>query len=942
MTGPTSDPTTPTNQTTTNTNPNDPTNLQDQILNHISLKALVQLHNESPTGLVRPIRLSFDEEGVTGEKNDEEPEDLRSLTRKFSNLRLADGSSNLREAFVERVALRRKCCKDLTEVSKIVRKANETLPNFKERWTKEMSYILDVPVVMQISSFMSNSKLARRFSDQVPKTVTEMMKRVDDFVKSEEVFKNTEFPRGEHPEKGATTQFRRSRPPHHSYGNGPSRTDAYNRKDHYQSYVPFLLLYRRCDNRRNDYRRQEVNHLRLDSLTKLPSEILATELQLQLPSCPLTLEVALGSGKLNHLIKDVRQRGNNRGRQAGNSNGQGKVINMVQENGNRLKHKASYKQTKEWMNVPITFPPISTDDVSDGPLIVEAEVEGYWVRRIFVDQGVAVQVMFEHCFDNLSPDIKAQLTPTQTELVGFSGEQLIPIEKIKLEVCFGGGGLTRNTMMIFMVVQGSSPYNVILGRTGLQKLRAISFTIHAMMKFPTPKGIATLCARAEPVYECRCEQLIRLLKDNMDVFAWQSSDMAGVPRRLIRHALNVNNSVPPVAQKRRVIGPRKMPFDLKNPRATYQRLVDSAFQAQLGRNLKAYVHDMVIKSKTEQDMIMDIAETFDNLRKINMKLNPMKCLFGVGKGKRSLPFFETLKNITKENKEDYKWTEEAEHAFQELKKLILELPTLTTPEQKEALFVYLAASRKAVSGVLVADRKGKQTSIRLHRYFEAHPIKVIIDQPIKQILNKPEVSGKLAKYAMELGTYNITYIPRTTVKGQVLADFINEIPVGTKQLEICNLVGEGDPKGWTLYMDGASSQKGVGVGLVLIDPSGTEYTYAIRLTFPSTNNEAEYEALLAGIRIAQKMKVQALDMKMDSKLVACQMNGEFVGSSEGMVKYMAKEKEQAASFKKFSIKNIPKNQNQKTDMLSKLASVAFNHLTKEILVEVLNAKSVDA
>ncbi|GKG27846.1 hypothetical protein Tco_0406173, partial [Tanacetum coccineum] len=94
------------------------------------------------------------------------------------------------------------------------------------------------------------------------------------------------------------------------------------------------------------------------------------------------------------------------------------------ENGNRLKHKASYKQTKEWMNVPITF-----------PLIVEAEVEGYWVRRIFVDQGVAVQVMFEHCFDNLSPDIKAQLTPTQTELVGFSGEQLIPIEKIKLEVC---------------------------------------------------------------------------------------------------------------------------------------------------------------------------------------------------------------------------------------------------------------------------------------------------------------------------------------------------------------------------------------------------------------------------------------------------------------------------------------------------------------------------
>ncbi|GKD16977.1 reverse transcriptase domain-containing protein [Tanacetum coccineum] len=71
------------------------------------------------------------------------------------------------------------------------------------------------------------------------------------------------------------------------------------------------------------------------------------------------------------------------------------------------------------------------------------------------------------------------------------------------------------------------------------------------------------------------------------------------------------------------------------------------------------------------------------------------------------------------------------------------------------------------------------------------------------------------------------------------------------------------------------------------------------------------------------------------------MNGEFVASSEGMARYLEKAKEYAALFKKFSIKNIPRNQNQKADVLSKLASVAFNHLTKEILVEVLNVESVD-
>nr|GEU39513.1 reverse transcriptase domain-containing protein [Tanacetum cinerariifolium] len=90
------------------------------------------------------------------------------------------------------------------------------------------------------------------------------------------------------------------------------------------------------------------------------------------------------------------------------------------------------------------------------------------------------------------------------------------------------------------------------------------------------------------------------------------------------------------------------------------------------------------------------------------------------------------------------------------------------------------------------------------------------------------------------------------------------------------------------------------------------------------------------------MKVQALKVKVDSKLVPCQVNGEFVASSEGMEKYLTEEKEHTALFKKLSIENIPRNQNQKANVLSKLASVSFNHLTKEVLVEVLDAKSMDA
>ncbi|GKE56712.1 reverse transcriptase domain-containing protein [Tanacetum coccineum] len=118
--------------------------------------------------------------------------------------------------------------------------------------------------------------------------------------------------------------------------------------------------------------------------------------------------------------------------------------------------------------------------------------------------------------------------------------------------------------------------------------------------------------------------------------------------------------------------------------------------------------------------------------------------------------------------------------------------------------------------------------------------------------------GKLVKYSVELGAYNIAYEPRNPMKGQVLADFLSKAPVGTPTEEFFRLPAKqpdkDDMERWTLFTDEASNSKGYGAGLVLISPSGVEFTYALRLNFASTNNEAEYEALLAGLRMARKMK----------------------------------------------------------------------------------------
>ncbi|GJV06972.1 reverse transcriptase domain-containing protein [Tanacetum coccineum] len=276
----------------------------------------------------------------------------------------------------------------------------------------------------------------------------------------------------------------------------------------------------------------------------------------------------------------------------------------------------------------------------------------------------------------------------------------------------------------------------------------------------------------------------------------------------------------------------KMPFGLRNAGATYQRLVDKAFHKQIGRNLEVYMDDLVIKSRTEDEIVRDIEETFKTLREINMKLNPKKYTFGVEEGmflgykvntkglkvcpdkvdavlslpspkclkevqklngklaslnrflarsaEKSLPFFKTLKKCTK--KSDFHWTAEAEEAFKQMKQLIAKLPMLTAPMEKEELIVYLAAAKETVSAVLMTEREAKQMPIyfvsralrgpelnytsmeklvlalvhaskRLKRYFQAHPIIVIMDQPIQQVLSRPEVAGRLQKWSIKLGEY---------------------------------------------------------------------------------------------------------------------------------------------------------------------------------------------
>ena len=157
---------------------------------------------------------------------------------------------------------------------------------------------------------------------------------------------------------------------------------------------------------------------------------------------------------------------------------------------------------------------------------------------------------------------------------------------------------------------------------------------------------------------------------------------------------------------------------------------------------------------------------------------------------------------------------------------------------------------------------------RLRPYFQAHTIEVPTEHLMRQILHKPETSGRLIKWAIELSEFDIRYKLRTAVKGQVLNHFIVEFtpsntpaqPTETTQLAP-------DLPIWRLSVDGVANSQGSGASLILTSPDGIDVEYALRFRFQASNNEAEYEAVIAGLNLAHSMEADQLEICSDSQLV---------------------------------------------------------------------------
>ncbi|XP_020239496.1 uncharacterized protein LOC109818442 [Cajanus cajan] len=359
---------------------------------------------------------------------------------------------------------------------------------------------------------------------------------------------------------------------------------------------------------------------------------------------------------------------------------------------------------------------------------------------------------------------------------------------------------------------------------------------------------------------------------------------------------------------------------------------------------------MVIKSNSSSDHLKDLSTIFDEVRQHHMRLNPAKCTFGVAGRKflgfmlskrgieanpdkcqaiismksphnikevqrlagriaslarflpcmaeKSRPIMSLLKKATK-----FQWTEECEWAFQNFKTMLTTPPLLTKPDPGLDMIVYISVSDKAISTVLVQE-KIEQTPVyfvsralqdtemryqhlektvlalvytarRLRHYFQSHRVLVRTDSPITKVLRKPELAGRMVAWSIELSQFDI---------------------------------------------HGSSNQRGSGAGIILEGPGQVVIEQSLRFGFKKSNNQAEYEALLAGLRLAQDLGVTKIQCWSDSQVVTGQVNGTFQIKEPTLLLYFHAFQKLKGDFEDVQVKHTPRELNTRADQLAKLAS----------------------
>jgi ribonuclease HI len=217
-------------------------------------------------------------------------------------------------------------------------------------------------------------------------------------------------------------------------------------------------------------------------------------------------------------------------------------------------------------------------------------------------------------------------------------------------------------------------------------------------------------------------------------------------------------------------------------------------------------------------------------------------------------------------------------------------------------------------------------SRKLRHYFQAYHIIVPSSHPLKDIMRNREATGRVGKWAAELNEFTIDYVHRSSIQSQALADFIADWTPGAHEEGTSK-----DTEAWTVFCDGSWGTFGAGAAAVLVAPSKVKTCFAVKLDFSCTNNIAEYEALLLGLRKLRAMGIRRAILKTDSQVIAGHVDKSSKARDPKLEKYLDAVRRLEASFEGFSVKNIPRGENEHADLLAKSAAQGLPYPLKYFL-----------
>ncbi|XP_074324061.1 uncharacterized protein LOC141660983 [Apium graveolens] len=484
-------------------------------------------------------------------------------------------------------------------------------------------------------------------------------------------------------------------------------------------------------------------------------------------------------------------------------------------------------------------------------------------------------------------------------------------------------------MLNFQVVKAASTYNAIMGRTGIHAFKAVPLTYHMVLPIEDIDVCENEKLRGKPA-----EDLVPIPLDFLD--RRRSSDMPEIDPNLITHKLNIDPTRKVMKQKKRTYAPNRLeaikqeveklleagfivevqffewlatPVMVKKANGKWRMCIDfidlndacpkdcyplpridTMIDATVGHEMlnfmngfssynqikmhrddtlkisfitnfdtmEVYVDDMLVKSLSKADHISHLGEAFEVLRHHKMMLNPIKCAFRAGSGK-FLGHMVSKRGI--EAKPD------------KIKAILDMEPTCSIKDIQK------------LTGRIAARGSSK-------------------------------ASGRLIKWEIELGEFDIKYKPRTAIKAQALVDFVVECTINDQKIE------------------------GARDSLVLQSLNGFIIEYALKLDFPTTNNEVEYEALIGGLGLARAVRAKKLKVCEYSRLVVAQVNGVFEAKDDTMAKYLRIVKGILTQFDEWLAKHIPREENTAADAISQFASSEIENYPRSIYFQVLKTPTI--